>query len=60
MAVLVQPTTADWMSYCEPAWVSEFFYSNVLRYRHDSHDPGRGCLEAMTGSKTRLTRPPPQ
>ena len=33
--VLVAPSTTDWMSYCDPVWASEFFYSNIVRYRHD-------------------------
>ena len=33
--VLVAPSATDWMSYCDPVWASEFFYSNIVRYRHD-------------------------
>ena len=34
--VLVPPTKPDFMSYCGPdVWVSEYFYSNMLRYRFE-------------------------
>ncbi len=33
---LVPPTKADFMSYCGPdIWVSEYFHSNMLRYRFE-------------------------
>jgi len=30
---LVKPTTKDLMSYCDPDWISEFYFTNALRYR---------------------------
>ena len=31
--VLVEPSTADMMSYCEPQWISDYNFTNALRYR---------------------------
>lgn len=47
--MLVPPNTADWMSYCEPLWVSEFFYSNILRYRFDVGGDASADLSAESG-----------
>lgn len=30
---LVRPTTADLMSYCQPVWISDYHFTNALRYR---------------------------
>jgi len=30
---LVEPATRDLMSYCDPDWISEFYFTNALRYR---------------------------
>ena len=30
---LVKPATRDLMSYCDPDWISEFYFTNALRYR---------------------------
>jgi hypothetical protein len=30
---LVPPNWADFMSYCDPAWVSDYFFTNALRFR---------------------------
>ena len=30
---LVDPNTNDLMSYCDPAWVSDYYFSNAARYR---------------------------
>ena len=32
---LVDPSTRDLMSYCDPTWISEFFFTNSLRHRLD-------------------------
>lgn len=47
--MLVPPNTADWMSYCEPLWVSEFFYSNILRYRFDVGGDGSAAPSGEPG-----------
>ncbi|WP_419942005.1 Ig-like domain-containing protein [Candidatus Palauibacter sp.] len=30
---LVPPDRADYMSYCDPAWVSDYYFTNALRFR---------------------------
>ena len=30
---LVPPDRADFMSYCDPAWVSDYYFTNALRFR---------------------------
>lgn len=30
---LVPPDRADFMSYCDPTWVSDYYFSNALRFR---------------------------
>ena len=35
---LVAPTMPDIMSYCEPAWISEYHFSNALRFRLSEAD----------------------
>ena len=30
---LVEPSVHDLMSYCDPSWISEFFFTNSLRHR---------------------------
>ena len=30
---LVDPNTSDLMSYCDPVWVSDYYFSNAARYR---------------------------
>ena len=30
---LVPPSRADFMSYCNPAWVSDYYFTNALRFR---------------------------
>ena len=30
---LVPPDRADFMSYCDPRWVSDYYFSNALRFR---------------------------
>lgn len=32
-ASLVEPSVRDLMSYCDPTWVSEFYFTNSLRHR---------------------------
>ncbi len=36
---LVKPSTVDLMSYCDPEWISEFYFTNSLRYRLYVEDP---------------------
>ena len=31
--LLVNPSISDLMSYCDPTWISEFFFTNSLRHR---------------------------
>lgn len=36
---LVPPDRADFMSYCDPTWVSDYYFSNALRFRlQDPHE----------------------
>ncbi|WP_420447734.1 leucine-rich repeat domain-containing protein [Candidatus Palauibacter sp.] len=30
---LVDPTVRDFMSYCDPTWVSDYYFANALRFR---------------------------
>ncbi len=41
---LVDPGTLDLMSYCDPTWISDFHFTNALRYR-----PGRENDALMAG-----------
>ena len=45
--VLVPPTKPDFMSYCGPdVWVSDYFFSNMLRYRFELGDVDDGSTAA--------------
>lgn len=38
---LVPPSTPDLMSYCRPRWISDFYFTNMLRFRlHDADSAG--------------------
>jgi len=39
---LVQPSTADVMSYCEPRWISDYHFTNALRFRLSEAEPHPG------------------
>ena len=38
-ARLVSPSTPDLMAYCEPPWISDYQFSNALRYRLSDESP---------------------
>lgn len=48
---LVPPSTSDLMSYCDPPWISDFSFSNALRYRLFHEVPG--------SARTAASREPP-
>lgn len=39
---LVQPSQSDLMSYCGPKWISDYYFSNALRYRLIKAQPSPG------------------
>ena len=43
---LVSPRTADLMSYCDPDWISDFYFANALRFRLS--DEGAPTAAALT------------
>ena len=44
---LVLPSTRDLMSYCEPYWISDYHFSNALRYRlFDEREPQAAAVTA--------------
>ena len=48
--VLVPPTKPDFMSYCGPdVWVSEFYFSNMFRYRFELGDLDDGPASVAAG-----------
>ena len=48
---LVPPDRADFMSYCDPTWVSDYYFSNALRFRlQDPHE----VWETPSASRTLL------
>ena len=52
---LVPPDWADMMSYCPPEWISDYYFTNSLRYRLDdegappSRTPGAGRSLLVSG-----------
>ena len=48
---LVENTTPDLMSYCAPRWISDYHFSNALRFRESDADsvglPGRSTAPAQ-------------
>ena len=47
---LVRPSTKDLMSYCEPTWISDYHFSNALRYRVFDEGKAATVATAETGS----------
>ena len=46
---LVQPSSPDLMSYCEPWWISDYHFTNALRYRlSDGGSVGRSRVASPT------------
>ena len=44
---VVPPSTGDLMSYCEPYWISDYHFSNALRYRlFDEREPQAAAVTA--------------
>ena len=50
--MLVRPYTRDLMSYCGPNWVSDYHFTNALRYR--LHDEGTAAVAAVSASTRSL------
>ena len=48
---LVSPATPDLMSYCRPNWISDYYFSNALRYR--LHEAGGAGGSPQTAPATR-------
>ena len=47
---LVPPTKPDFMSYCGPdVWVSEYYFSNMFRYRFELGDLDDGAASVASG-----------
>ena len=44
--MLVDPSISDLMSYCDPTWISEFFFTNSLRHRLVWEAPERSVRPA--------------
>ena len=49
---LVPPSTQDLMSYCQPQWISDYHFSNALRYR--LFDEGSPAAAAIAASRSLL------
>ena len=49
---LVSPDLSDLMSYCDPAWVSEYSFEKALRFR--LADEGAGAPDAATSASSLL------
>ena len=49
---LVSPYTQDLMSYCHPQWISDYHFSNALRYR--LFDEGSPAAAAIAASRSLL------
>ena len=50
---LVPPDWADLMSYCHPEWISDYYFTNSLRYRLRGRGraiPGPGALDGGRSS----------
>ena len=48
---LVDPSTRDLMSYCDPTWISEFYFTNSLRHRlalEEEEHPARRVASARS------------
>ena len=52
---LVQPTRPDLMTYCGPYWISDYHFTNALRYRlHTAASGGQSSLVAAPGKSLLL------
>ena len=49
---LVRPSAPDLMSYCGPRWISDYHFSNALRYR--LYDEGTAAVAAVSASTRSL------
>ena len=49
---LVRPSTPDLMSYCGPKWISDYHFTNALRFR--LHDEGTAAVAAVSASTRSL------
>ncbi|MDE2751147.1 MAG: Ig-like domain-containing protein [Gemmatimonadota bacterium] len=45
---LVSPRQADFMTYCDPAWVSPYHFSNALRWRRKSNADTQAAARVAT------------
>lgn len=45
---LVPPSRADFMSYCDPTWVSDYYFTNALRFRLADTTEVRTSADART------------
>ena len=46
---LVPPTRPDLMAYCEPSWISDYYFTNALRFR--IHDEGERATHAVAAPR---------
>ncbi len=44
---LVPPDTGDLMSYCRPRWISDYSFTNALRYRLRAEDPPAAAATSL-------------
>ena len=48
---LVRPGTPDMMSYCEPNWISDYYFANTVRFRlSDDEDRATAVMAASAGA----------
>ena len=50
---LVSAATCDLMTYCSPSWISDYHFSNALRYRLDT-EGGAGALQTAAPARSLL------
>ena len=50
---LVLPAIGDLMSYCRPPWISDYHFTNALRYRFDT-EGGAGALQTAVPAQSLL------
>ena len=46
---LVPPSKPDVMGYCEPSWISDYYFSNTVRYRRDVFEEEEDTAESRPG-----------
>ncbi len=51
---LVAPTTFDLLAYCDPVWISDYYFTKTLRYRVDEEVGGAAAAVAAEPEKTLL------